>query len=280
MPAPKSGGQDPESRGGPPLPGLNELPPDAEDEPLPSDAYGDYTTFLEHFKHLATRYSKGQRLWPKVPLNFEVDGLLNYLFLDAPGLPSRPYMKRKPRNLTPAQQQAAIRKYAKQFAQEYHDGNLSAQAAMWRGQRARTVRGLLDKNRKTGLSRSGIDYLLLQTNAMNAYRTNLAKVRNPENIALKDIQKILRHLIDDKVPIQRRMSDCTGQVPGVGKAAIQELRGLLFQRKISTAERKYQLRPAVLWLRRSGELMKTRKKLIKVALRSRPSISAARRAAR
>jgi hypothetical protein len=58
---------------------------------------------------------------------------------------------------------------------------------------------------------------------MSAYRVNLAKLMNPKNNRLKDVRATLRHIIDEDVPLQRRMSDSMGRVVGFGKSSIQEL---------------------------------------------------------
>ncbi len=221
---PKAGGSDPDRPGGPPLVIQNELSPDAEDDPLPSDGYGDYTVFLDAFRDLASQYSHVQRIWPKTPLNFEVDGLLNYLFFHAAGVPSRPYRRKTPRQLSSATRIAEIRRYGKQFASAYRKRELGNDAS-WRGEHARVVRELLTINKKTGLTRGQLAELLDQVNAMQFYGVNRAKVLNPRNNPLQTIRSTLRHLTDETVPVQRRMSDCTGRVVGLGKSAIQELVG-------------------------------------------------------
>jgi hypothetical protein len=225
LPKPKRGGTNPDTEG-PPLPEvLCQLPPDAADEVLPPDVCGDYTAFLEAFGELGREYRKARPMWRQTPLSFEIDGFLNYLYRDAPGRPSRPYLKKKPRSLTQAQRRRELIRYAAQFKAAYRNEELYDEAATWRDEHARQVRRLLNRNRRHGLTRAEVKDLLLKLNVMNSYQVNLAKVLNPQNNSLGQIRKTLAHLIDETIPIQRRMSDCTGQVLGLGSAAIQELVG-------------------------------------------------------
>ncbi len=57
LPPPKSHSGDPDNAGGGSLATLTKMPPDAEDEPLPSDKFGDYDAFLECYAHLADKYA-------------------------------------------------------------------------------------------------------------------------------------------------------------------------------------------------------------------------------
>jgi len=201
---------------------LWDLPPDAEDEPLPSDSFGDYDVFRQSYRDLAGHYKSVPQIWKNAPLNFELGGFLNYLYMTAPGRPSRPYANKKPRPLTTAQQGQQIRKYALKFAAAYRDDDIN-DGPTWRPERSREVRRLLLRNRKKGLSRSEIKSLLLNLNSMHFYRVNLAKVLNPDNNSLGEIRATFRDLVDDAVPVQRRMSEAMPRVLGMSKSAIQEL---------------------------------------------------------
>jgi hypothetical protein len=224
LPPPKGGSGDPDNPGGPPLPVLNGLPPDVNDQPLPSDSFGDYDAFQECYEDLAKKYLATQRIWKNAPRYFEVDAFLNYLYHHAPGLPSRPYARKQPRTLTSRQQRQQIKKFAPMFANGLRRGDTN-ESPTWRSERAAKVRRLLTRNLKRGLSRADIEELLLQLNAMNAYRVNLAKVLNPDNNNLTEIRTTLRDFVDEDVPLQRRMSECNERVFGMSKSAIQELVG-------------------------------------------------------
>lgn len=230
LPQPKGYSSDPDTPGGAPLKALWDLPPDTEDEPLPSDLFGDYDAFLQFYADLGRAYKAVPRIWKNAPLNFELDAFLNYLYRTAPGSPSRAYAKKRPRSLTAAHQRQQIRKYALMFAAAYEHDDIN-ESSTWRSERATEVRRLLDRNRKVGLSRSEIRHLLLQLNSMNTYQVNLAKVLNPRNNAIGQIRTTLRALVDDGVPLQRRMSDGTQRVFGMSKAAIQELVGFYYRGK-------------------------------------------------
>lgn len=218
---------DPDHPGGPFLPALTHLPPDVEDAPLPGDAFGDYGVFLDAFHDLAARYASVQRIWKSAPLNFEVDGFLNFLYHYASGLPSRPYRDEKPRHLTSAQRDAEVRRFAEMFRLAYREGDTD-ESPTWRSEHGRDIRRLLRRNLQKGLNREEVRDLLTNLNSMKSYPVNVHKVLNPQNNSLGTIRETLRRLVDETVPVQRRMSEATGPVFGMSKAAVQELVGFYY----------------------------------------------------
>ncbi len=215
----------------PPLPMLVPLPPDVEDEPLPSDSFGDYDAFLTYYEDLATTYKSVQRLWSKTPLYFEIDGFLNFLYHDAPGRPSNGYEKKAPRNLTTEQRRQQIRTFAARFAGAYAKDNIGKDSPTRRSHHAKVVRQLLQRNLRRGLTRSEIKELLGQLNSMRSYPVNIAKVVNPHNNTLGELRAMLREIVDESVPLQRRMANCSRRVFGISKASIQELVGFYYAGK-------------------------------------------------
>lgn len=224
-------GKDPGERKGPGLPVLHALPRDAKDVDLPTDLFGDYDRFLISYGEMMAEYFAVQRIWKQTPRHFETDGFLNYLYRHAPGTPSRKYAKKKPRVLSPAMRRTEIARYARNFARQWRGEGIGDEDATWRTDRAREVRRLLNKNVRSGISRQEFGELLLQTNSMHFYRFNLAKAVSPTNHTIGEIRHMLRHLMDQQFPIQRRMADCSGQIIGVGKSAIQEIVGFCWPEK-------------------------------------------------
>ena len=186
---------------------------------------GDYDLFLTCYDKLTADYFAVQRLWKHTPKRFELDGFLNYLYRNAATTPSKQYGKKKPRHLTTAERRAEVRRYAKQFGRDWDNDAIGDDDASWRSKCANRVRQLLDKNKRSGITRPQFKELLLQTNSMRSYRVNLAKAVNAQNHTLGDIRQMLQHLVDERLPIQRRMADCSGWITGAGKSAIQELVG-------------------------------------------------------
>jgi len=60
---------------------------------------------------------------------------------------------------------------------------------------------------------------------MTSYPVNIAKVVNPHNNDLDDIHQALRLLIDEEIPLQRRIAECSQRIFGLSKATVQELVG-------------------------------------------------------
>lgn len=231
MPEPKKSETDPGEASTEPLVALHALPADAPDPDLHQDVFGDYDRFLTRYDTLMSEYFAIQRLWKNASRRFEVDGFLNFLYRNASGTPSRPYRKRKARALTAGRRHAEIARHAALFAGAWRNGAIGDDDPRWRNIRARKARALLKRNERAGISRDEFERLLLLTNAMNAYRLNAAKAVNPANHTMREVRDMLRHLVDERFLIQRRMSDCAGQITGVGKSAIQELVGFCWPEK-------------------------------------------------
>ena len=225
--SPKSG-PDPDGFGAA-LSTLWELPHECGDSPLPADRFGDYDSFCQHFDDLAATYARHQRLWRRVPVAYEVDAFLAYLYLHGKR-PSAAYGS-KVRDLSPRERESTVKKLAASFARDLHAGAVVNEGPQWRLQRSRDVRRLLHANKRIGLSRPQLNELLLNLNSMSSYRVNLAKVLNKKNNKLQDIRKMLAILIDESMPLQRRMSDCSRMVFALKKASIQELVGFYYAGK-------------------------------------------------
>lgn len=224
---PASGKAEPGESPNIPLTKLNDLPPDAEDESLPLDQFGDYTAFLQAFDDLSKVYGRVQRLWKGQPIYYEVDAFLNYLYHYG-SRPSATFATKAPRDLSEAERTDVIRKWAKAFARAYTNGEIENESASWRTERAKVVRRLLDQNARAGLSRRAIKELLMNLNSMNSYQVNIAKALNPDNNSLGALQGMLKDLVNSNVPVQRRMSEATERVFGLSKSSIQELVGFYY----------------------------------------------------
>jgi hypothetical protein len=209
------GGED----GAGPLPQLASLPPD------PGDFGGhklvniflEYRRFQTFYDTLAKEYTSVQRLWPSVPLYFEVDGFLAYLFhLDEV---SKPYATKAPRNLNGAGRRKEIRTLAKRFKlwAEHKPEN-----GQGRVMHSKLVQDVLSRSKIGSLDAPGIWRVIDGLNCMNDARlpTMFVKRNTPSSI-----RKAWTNLLYGTGPLTERMSICAENLSHFKKSSIQELLG-------------------------------------------------------
>lgn len=66
-----------------------------------SKRFLNYDSLVANYLDFAEKYSAIQRIWKDKPIYLEIDGLLEYLYHQAPNTPSKKYAEENPRNLTP-----------------------------------------------------------------------------------------------------------------------------------------------------------------------------------
>jgi hypothetical protein len=207
---------------GSPLVVLNSLPND------PGDFGGsklvklfiDYRRFLDDYKTLAQEYAAVQRIWPKVPLYFEVDGFLNYLFRDHPKCPSKRFEEDKPRQLSKEARTLEIRRLARGFkdwANQNDDGR-------WRLRRSRLVRKRLSKRNIDAIKKNQIREVVECLHCMNDRRRRNRFLNNPKNTTIA-VRRAWADLLYGTQPDTERMSLCASRLFGFKKSSVQELLG-------------------------------------------------------
>lgn len=184
----------------------------------------DYEYFISCYEDLANIYESIQRITPDIPLYFEVDGLLDYLFHHE-GMPSNAYKRDKdsklkePRNLTRPNRIKEIKKYAlkyKKWVEKGHD-------IRWRLRNSELIQNLLDSDSILNLSRNQIRDVANCLNCMNSFPINKSKflneVNNDQNIILESWSNLIHGSDDLKI----RMVDCKKALMNFGDSSIQEL---------------------------------------------------------
>lgn len=88
--------------------------------------YLSYKSIVEQFRDFTMKYQVGigERLWNNVPIYYEVDSFLDYLFAHAPGTPSHQYKYSKAKSLNTEQQSVLIKKYIKLFKEYVRISNI------------------------------------------------------------------------------------------------------------------------------------------------------------
>ena len=128
--------------------------------------YLSYNSIVEQFKDFAKKYEVaiGKRLWSDVPIYYEVDSFLNYLFADAPKKPSHLYKYNKGRKLNTVQQNAVLKTYTKLFKEYVKEKNKKPSNYK---KATKIFRNNLSKNNYSKLKWSDISNMLWQTNSGN-----------------------------------------------------------------------------------------------------------------
>lgn len=181
----------------------------------------DYPRFLEYYQMLAKEYESIQRIWPKVPLYFEIDGFLDYLFHWHPQLPSKPYENEKlaPRQLAVAARRRELKVLANGFrnwANDYpEDGE-------WRLKHSDFVRRSLDSSRIDRLRISDIRGVI---EGLQCMRDGRFRKRFLQHNTTQAIRVAWRDLLHGSGPLPERMSICAGRLYGFKRSSVQEMMG-------------------------------------------------------
>lgn len=203
------------------LPALHALPQD------PGDFGGHrltmtfifYPDFLARYGELAQQYASIQRIWPTIPLNFEIDGFLDYLFHHAPGTPSKAYQTNPPRSLSETARRKEIKLYGAGFEtwakQQGEDGQ-------WRSDRSKFVKEKLSAEHIDQLTEEEIHEIAKRLNCMNDGRF---RTRFLANNSTSTIRSAWKELLHGSAPVTERMSLCAGKLHGFKRSSVQELLG-------------------------------------------------------
>ena len=182
----------------------------------------DYEYFISCYKDLANIYASNQIITPDIPLYFEVDGLLDYLFHHEE-MPSNTYRRdknlnlKKPRNLTTLNRKREIKKYAIKYKQWVENGN----DIHWRLTRTELLQELLAPHEIRNLSWDQIREVIDCLNCMNSFPINKTKFLN--NNDLNIILESWSNLIYGSDDLKIRMVDCKKALIYFGDSSIQEL---------------------------------------------------------
>lgn len=183
--------------------------------------FGDYDAFLIDYRTVTDEYlTTVSRIWPSLPVYFEIDGWLNYLFRDHPKRPSKRFEQYPPRTLTEARRREEIRRSAGQFhaAMQGNDGQ-------WRPDHSRLVRRLLSRRNIRAITRPQIREVASALNCMNDGRQKSRFLSRKNSTAR--IRAAWTELLYGTQPVTERMGICAGRLYSFKRSSVRAPRLLL-----------------------------------------------------
>lgn len=186
-----------------------------------SKKYLSYSSLIEQFKDFTSKYQTtvGKRLWSNVPIYYEIDSFLDYLFAHANKKPSHPYKYLKGRRLNNQQQKAALSKYIKQFREYVKQNNVQPNNYK---KATNIFRTSLSKNNYKKLKWDDISNMLWHTNAGSSQPINISKVCNSKNNDLRTVRQLLFDLVNSDEQLEWRMYRCDNGIFGISSALMNE----------------------------------------------------------
>ncbi len=184
--------------------------------------YLSYNSIVEQFKDFTKKYQVaiGKRVWSDVPIYYEVDSFLDYLFAHAPRKPSHPYKYIKGRKLNTEQQTAALKAYTKMFKEHVRKENM--QPSNYK-KATRIFKTNLSKNNYSKLKWNDISTMLWHTNSGSSQPINIHKATNPKNNDLRLVRTLLYDLVNGEEQLEWRMYNCDTQLFGISSALMNEV---------------------------------------------------------
>jgi len=185
--------------------------------------YGRYNKFLEAYKDLANEYRKIGRLWDDtIPLYFEIDSFLNYLYHDDSNRPSAKYNEKPYRRLSQSQRSSELKIYKKRYREGLKRGTDNVENRI---EASKIVRGMLSKSKIDSLDIEDIRKVVNCFNCMNSMPITKFKFLNERNNSIEDIRDSWSELIYGSGPIQERMENVKARLKFFGNSSVQELIG-------------------------------------------------------
>lgn len=184
-----------------------------------ANTFLDYPQFLEFYKILAQEYVALPRIWPKVPLYFEIDGFLDFLFHWHPSLPSKPYQKLPPRKLSSEDRRRelnVLRGGFKRWADSSNDNG------HWRLSHSKLVRQRLNRSSISRLNTGGIRDI---ADGLQCLKDARVRDRFLNNNTPATIRIAWRDLLHGRGLLTEKMSICASRLFGFKRSCVQELLG-------------------------------------------------------
>lgn len=203
------------------LPALHTLPPDPGDfgGHALTNIFLDYPRFLQFYGVLAREYESLQRIWPTIPLNFEIDGFLDYLFHWAPGTPSKAYKTNPPRSLSDTARRKEIKLCGAEFRTWAEQNGIDGG---WRLDHSRFIQDKLSAEHIDKLTKEEVQETANRLQCMNDGRVLTRFLANNSTPTVRSAWKELLH---GSAPVTARMSLCAGKLYGFKRSSVQELLG-------------------------------------------------------
>jgi len=182
----------------------------------------------ENFKQIYL--SNVNRIWPKLPVNHEIDSFLNYLYHEHSKVPSKKFEARSHRKLSNQKRILELKKYHKEFSNWVSRSKW--ESMKFRKDRIKTIQNHLSPNNIKLLDRNKLSKICESIHSMNSLRLNQVMFLNPKNNDLEIIINSFNNLLHNSTAqIEYRMEECNSKLFRFGKSAIQELVSLYFPNK-------------------------------------------------
>ena len=183
----------------------------------------NYDRLVADYEDFAKKYTSIQRIWKSEPLYFEIDGLFNYLYHEAPRTPSFKYGKTKPRNLSQAQQMSEIKKWAANYKEWNKDRRDEfGDDIDWRLNSSKKLKRLLSPQKVLTLNKGELEEAFRCLNSLNSYPINRTKILN--NNSVPEIRQALSELVNGDGQLAARMDFCNG-IKSLGTSSMNEILG-------------------------------------------------------
>ena len=183
----------------------------------------NYDRLVADYEDFAKKYSSVQRIWKSKPMYFEIDGLFNYLYHEAPRTPSKIYSRKNPRKLSQAEQMSEIKKWAINY-KKWNETQKEGNDIEWRMRSERILKRLLSPRKVTRLTRSELEEAFSCLNSLNSYPINRTKILNPKNNTLREIREALNQLVNGTGQLAARMDFCNN-IHHLGTSSMNEILG-------------------------------------------------------
>ena len=183
----------------------------------------NYESLLNQYKDFADKYESIQRIWKSIPIYFETDCFLNYLFHNAYGTPSNEYQKKRPRQLTNAQQISEIKKYARVFKIDIEKSVISRYTTS-----SNIIRRILSPKKIKTITKKEIREVLDQLNGLSSYPWNKDTII--QSNSLRELRNALDVLVNGEQLLAARMTNCN-RIKGLGSSSMNEILGFTYPNK-------------------------------------------------
>ena len=201
------------------LPDLWKLPIPANAEEKLSGDFSDYQHLLETYGRFVQDYlSCGERDAPTIPIYFETDAFLDFLFHSG-DQPSQAFKTEPPRNLSNKDRVYEIAAARDRFRKDVED-------KAYHMKPSRTIRRLLKKTHVMSLSPDDVKELATNLNCFA--RNRLARYNFVSKNKLSLVRAGLRDLNHGEGSPVYRMESCKAVLYGFGRSAIQKTMGYYF----------------------------------------------------
>jgi hypothetical protein len=154
-----------------------------------------------------------------VPINFEIDSFLDFLYRHDPGRLSKKFVKQPPRSLTQSHRTQEVKYWAQRFRtwaeQNEEDGRSKVK-------NSNLVRRFLSEKHIKSITRTEIEQVTRVLNSMNDARQR-NRFLNAKQNSTAVIRSAWNTLLHDSGSLTQRMSLCAGKLFSFKRSSTQEL---------------------------------------------------------